>query len=197
MVVHLPDSGFSSISIASSSELAITPISITHIASESVVQCQQQRLAPHKQPFSNWADGVARHTGTTFAHPRKHHPCANSRLSRTETQVTAHKHIYTLYCVILYYNAGWFYFGFFPSHQRGFFPGNLKGHWVPKFSIVSVGPQPITRYGHYFITLSTYTDWPSWGVSPWALSLWDILKGILEASAPKRSEPMQPWEAPC
>ena len=78
MVVHLPDSGFSSISVASSSELAITPISITHIASESVVQRQQQRLAPHKQPFSNWADGIARHTGATFVHPSKHHPCANS-----------------------------------------------------------------------------------------------------------------------
>ena len=89
MVVHVPDSGFSSISVASSSELAITPISITHIASESVVQRQQQRLAPHKQPFSNWADGVARHTGATFAHPSKHHPCANSMQQRAAPQPRA------------------------------------------------------------------------------------------------------------
>ena len=50
-------------------------IGVTHTASELVVQLQQQRLMSHKQPFSSWADGVARHTGVTSAHPRKHQPC--------------------------------------------------------------------------------------------------------------------------
>ena len=86
MVVHSPDSGFSSISITSSSE---SSIGITHTASESAVQLQQQRLVPHKQPFSSWADGVARHTGATSAHPRKHHPCANPMQQRAAPQPQA------------------------------------------------------------------------------------------------------------
>jgi len=132
MVVHSSDSGFSSISIASSSKQAINPISITHTASELVVQLQQQRLVSHKQPFSNWADGVARHTSVTSAHPKKHQPCviplqqqavtqpqAQAQeltagyiaggstdeihaLSRMETRVAAHKYIHTLYSISLY-----------------------------------------------------------------------------------------------
>ena len=77
MVVHSPDSGFSSISIASSSKQAINPIGVTHTASELVVQLQQQRLVSHKQPFSSWADGAARRTNIISAHPRKHQPCVN------------------------------------------------------------------------------------------------------------------------
>ena len=142
MVVHLPDLGFSSISIASSSELAITPISITHIASELVVQRQQQRPAPHKQPFSNWADGVARHTGAipesttpvpthcnsgqnlSLKHKNQQQatvqvamPMKYILLSRTKTQVAAHKNTYTLCCVNSYYDTGWFY----SPHIKGAF----------------------------------------------------------------------------
>ena len=55
-------------------QLQRAPISIAHIASELAVQLQHQRLAPHRQPFSKWADGVARHTGATFVHPRRYQP---------------------------------------------------------------------------------------------------------------------------
>ena len=150
MIVHCPDSGFSSISIASSTKQAITPIGITHTASDLEVQIQQERLVSHKQTFSSWADGgIARHTSTTSAHPRKHQPCENPlqqraepqpqaqaqeltagyiaggstneihALSRTETQVAAHKYTNTLYFIAL------FTLGF--SHNvKSFYPGNLK-----------------------------------------------------------------------
>jgi len=151
MVVHSPDSGFSSISIASSSKQAINPIGITHTASELLVQLQQQRLVSHKQPFSSWADGIARHTGITSAHPKKHQPCTNPlqqwaapqpqapapeftagniaggstneihALSRTETQVAAHKYTHTLYCISPYITMLAGYTLGFSSHIKGFF----------------------------------------------------------------------------
>ena len=84
---------------------------------------------PYKQPFSSWADGIARHTSTTsqstspvqmhcncgqhlsLKHKHRNRQQATLQvaapindihaLSRTETQVAAHKHIHTLYCVSL------------------------------------------------------------------------------------------------
>ena len=65
------------------------PHRLTHTASELVVQLQWQRLAPHKQQFSSWADGVARHTGVTSAHHKKHHPCTSLRQQRAAPQPQA------------------------------------------------------------------------------------------------------------
>ena len=68
----------------------------------------------------------------------------------------------------------------FSSHIKGlFFSWNLNGYWVPNFSISLVGPQPIAI--HFVVTtliLSAYTHCGLLGgVLPWALSLWNILKG--------------------
>ena len=82
--------------------------------------------------------------------------------------------------------------------RRGFFPGNLKGHQVPKFNVSLVGPQPITIHLSLLYSFSVRTQIGLLG----GFTLGVIPVGypkrpILGASAPKRSEPMQPWEAPC
>ena len=60
-------------------------------------------------------------------------------LSRTDTQVAAHKYTHTLYGVALYITmlAG-FTLGFSPHVKRVFFPWEPEG--LPKFSISLVGP---------------------------------------------------------
>jgi len=201
MIVHFPDWGFSSISIASSSKQAIIPISITHTASELEVQLQQERLVSHKQPFSSWADGVARHTSTTSQKaPALWEPTAtagSTSASSTSTGIdsrlhcrwqhqwntcpqqdgntgsSSQVHTHFVFHFSIYYNAGWLYFGFFLSHQKGFFSWNLNGHWVPNVSISLVGPQSIAI--HFVVTiliLSAYTHcgllgWVYLGRHPW------------------------------
>ena len=140
-------------------------ISITHTASDLAVQLQRQRLVPHREPFSSRADGVARHTDAASAHARKYQPCANPRqqqaapqpqaqpqestaghfaggstnkkhaLSRTKTQVAAHKRTHIFYCVALFITMLACSTLDFPPTSKGvfLFSGNPKGHWVPKF----------------------------------------------------------------
>jgi len=160
-----------------------------------VVQLQQQRLVSHKQLFSSWADGVARHTGVTSAHPKKHQPCviplqqqavtqpqAQAQeltagyiaggstneihaLSRMETRVAAHKYIHTLYCISLYITTLAGCILDFSSHQKGFFSWNLNGHWVPNVSISLVGPQSIAI--HFVVTILILSAYTHCGLLGW------------------------------
>ena len=141
-------------------QLQQAPISIAHIASELAVQLQRQRLAPHRQPFSNWTDGVARHTGATFVHLRKYQPWDPRKqwaapqpqaaqeltaghsagdktneiqaLSRTK-HTGSNSQAHTRHIALLCISLCWLVLLWvFPSHQKGFFPWEPKGPSGPK-----------------------------------------------------------------
>ena len=66
------------------------------------------------------------------------------------------------------------YFGFFPPRHKGFFPGELKSHWVPKFCVFfSVGPAIIIHLSLLY-SFSVSTQIGLLGGSSCTLFLWDI-----------------------
>ena len=102
----------------------------------------QQLVAP--QPQAQAQESTAGHIAGGSAN--KIHASQQDRNTGSSSQ--AHTQ-YILHCSV-YYDTGWFLFGLFPSCQKGFFPGNLKGYRVPKFNISLVGPQPLLSICHYY-----------------------------------------------
>ena len=149
----------------------------------------QQLVAP--QPQAQAQELTAGHIAGGSAN--KIHASQQDRNTGSSSQ--AHTQ-YILHCSV-YYDTGWFLFGLFPSCQKGFFPGNLKGYRVPKFNISLVGPSHYYPFVITILILSAYTEWPSWEFYLGVIPVGYPKRPILGVSTPKQSQPMQPWEAPC